>query len=205
MAVRVEPKVSINVTVPYQVLAALWAGTLTPTAFGLIDVEGHGPIPARALAALLTDHGQRAIWRAHVLDDRPHSPTLGSVIGIGRAATDPGYTPSPALTALVRARNHHCTYPGCRRPAQACDLDHVVAYAAGGATSEDNLEPLCRFHHLLKHHTGFTPHHDPATGTVTWRTPSGHRMNEPPDAPPPLIADGELPDAPAHIGCAPPF
>ncbi len=141
-----------------------------PTAFGLIEAEGHGPIPARTLAALLTDHGQRALWRAQILDDRPHSPTHGSIIGIGATATHPGYTPS--LKALVRARSHRCTFPGCRRPATTCDLDHVVPYADGGTTSEDNLHPLCRFHHLLKHHAGSPPN------TTPTRAPS-------PGAPPP--------------------
>ncbi len=204
VAVRVEPQVCMNMTLPYQVLAALWTGKATPTAFGLIDLHGHGPIPARTLATLLADYGKHAIWRTHILDDRPGSPTLGAIIGIGRAATDPGYTPSPSITALVRARSHHCTYPGCRRPATTCDLDHLTAYTNGGTTTEDNQHPLCRYHHLLKHHTGFTPHLHPHTGTITWHTPSGHQMNEPPDHPPPLATDGHLPDA-AHAWPPPPF
>lgn len=194
-AVRVEPSVCLNVTLPFQVLAALWQGQPTPTAFGLIELDGHGPIPARALAGLLTDYGARAIWRCQVLDDRPGSPTRGQVIGLGRASTDPSYRPSPSVTALVRGRRHRCSFPGCRRPAIDCDLDHVIAHSAGGATSEANLAPLCRHHHLLKHHGGFTPELDPITGQISWRTPSGHRLTEPPDVPPPLAADGDLPGA----------
>ena len=204
---RVEPKVGLYVTIPFQVLQAMWAGQPAPTAFGLIDVDGHGPIPAKALASLLSEYGARATWRCQilttdrVLDLLAHSATYASIIGVGRAAHDPGYTPSPSVQALVQARTRHCTFPGCRRPAQQGDLDHVVPYAAGGPTADLNLTPLCRRHHLVKHHTGFAPTLDPVTGQVSWRTPSGHHVSEPPDTPPPLTADADLPDA----WPAPPF
>ncbi|MBK7622120.1 MAG: HNH endonuclease [Kineosporiaceae bacterium] len=193
--IRVEPRVSLNVTIPFQVLAALWAGQPPPTGSGWVETTGHGPIPTEALAAILDKYGQRALWRCQVLDDRPDSPTYGALIAIGRAATDPGYTPSPFVKALVKAARPRCSHPGCGRPAIEADLDHLTAHATGGATSEKNLAPLCRFHHLLKHHAGFTPTLDPTTGQVTWRTPSGHHVSEPPDTPPPLAAEGDLPGA----------
>ncbi|MFN8079472.1 MAG: HNH endonuclease signature motif containing protein [Kineosporiaceae bacterium] len=192
---RVEPKVSLNVTIPFQVLAALWAGKPPSTGSGWVEAAGHGPIPTQALAAILDKYGKRAIWRCQVLDDRPDSPTYGTLIAIGRAATDPGYTPSPFVKALVKATRPRCSHPGCGRPAIDADLDHVTAYGKGGQTSEQNLAPLCRFHHLLKTHAGFTPTLDPVTGQITWRTPSGHTVSEPPDAPPPLAAEGDLPGA----------
>ncbi|MBK8075778.1 MAG: hypothetical protein IPK24_09465 [Kineosporiaceae bacterium] len=193
--IRVEPKVSLNVTIPFQVLTALWAGQPPPTGSGWVEAAGHGPIPTDALAAILDKYGQRALWRCQVLDDRPDSPTYGTLIAIGRAATDPGYTPSPFVKTLVKAARPRCSHPGCGRPAIEADLDHLTAHAKGGTTSEQNLAPLCRFHHLLKHHAGFTPTLDPTTGQVTWRTPSGHTVSEPPDMPPPLAAEGDLPGA----------
>jgi hypothetical protein len=203
--IRVEPKVALNVTIPFQVLAALWAGTPPPTGSGWVEAAGHGPIPTDALAAILDKYGRRAIWRCQVLDDRPDSPTYGTLIAIGRAATDPGYTPSPFVKALVKATRPRCSHPGCGRPAIDADLDHVTAHGKGGQTSEQNLAPLCRFHHLLKTHAGFTPTLDPVTGQITWRTPSGHLVNEPPDAPPPLAAEGDLPGAWPEGPTAPPF
>ncbi|MBK6874567.1 MAG: HNH endonuclease [Kineosporiaceae bacterium] len=193
--IRVEPKVSLNVTIPFQVLTALWAGQPPPTGSGWVEAVGHGPIPTDALAAILDKYGRRALWRCQVLDDRPDSPTYGTLIAIGRAATDPGYTPSPFVTALVKAARPRCSHPGCGRPAIEADLDHLTAHATGGTTEEKNLAPLCRFHHLLKHHAGFTPTLDPTTGQVTWRTPSGHHVSEPPDTPPPLATEGDLPGA----------
>ena len=203
--IRVEPKVSLNVTIPFQVLAALWAGKPPPTGTGWVEAAGHGPIPTDALAAILDKYGKRAIWRCQVLDDRPDSPTYGTLIAIGRAATDPGYMPSPFVKALVKANRPRCSHPGCGRPAIDADLDHVTAYGKGGTTGEQNLAPLCRFHHLLKTHAGFTPTLDPVTGQITWRTPSGHLVNEPPDAPPPLAAEGDLPGAWPEGPTAPPF
>ncbi|MBK6872174.1 MAG: hypothetical protein IPG94_12540 [Kineosporiaceae bacterium] len=193
--IRVEPKVSLNVTIPFQVLTALWAGQPPPTGSGWVEATGHGPIPTDALAAILDKYGQRALWRCQVLDDRPDSPTYGTLIAIGRAATDPGYTPSPFMKALVKAARPRCSHPGCGRPALEADLDHLASHSSGGTTEEKNLAPLCRFHHLLKHHAGFTPTLDPVTGQVTWRTPSGHHISEPHDMPPPLATEGDLPGA----------
>jgi hypothetical protein len=195
VSVRAVPRVCLNVTVPYQVLASIWAGRATPTAFGLIELDGTGPIPARALASLLNDHGGRAVWRCHVTDDDIDSPTHGSIIGVGRGAVDTGYTPSESVKALVRAARPRCGFPGCRRRAPECDLDHVVPFSEGGPTAEDNLVPLCRFHHLVKTHLSFLATLDATTGELTWRTPSGLEIGEPSEDPPPLEADGRLPGA----------
>ena len=52
-----------------------------------------------------------------------------------------GYRPPNALGHLVKARNRTCTYPGCRRPAAACDLDHTIPWDQGGPTCLCNLAP----------------------------------------------------------------
>jgi hypothetical protein len=98
------------------------------------------------------------------------------------------------MRALVEARDRLCRFPGCRRPASRCDLDHVVPYAQGGPTSEANLLSLCRHHHRLKTRGRFTPSLDPVTGAVTWTTPAGHVVateseyppTPPPEPPPPF-------------------
>ncbi|TQF73630.1 DUF222 domain-containing protein [Rhodococcus spelaei] len=65
------------------------------------------------------------------------------------------YRPDAATAALVRARDQHCRFPGCTRPAAQCQLDHIVEYRSheplsGGWTIVTNLECLCQFHHQLK-------------------------------------------------------
>ena len=57
----------------------------------------------------------------------------------------------------VLLRDHTCVFPGCTRPAESCDLDHVVPHSQGGVTCPCNLAPCCRAHHRLKtHQTGWT-------------------------------------------------
>ncbi len=87
---------------------------------------------------------------------------------------EPGYRPSPALQRLIRARTTTCTGPGCRRPAQRCDLDHTLAYDDGGITCECNLAPLCRFCHRLKQSQGWTLQ-QPCPSVMIWITPAGRR------------------------------
>jgi hypothetical protein len=86
-----------------------------------------------------------------------------------------GYQPSPSLRHLIQVRNPTCTGPGCRRPANRCDLDHVTPYDQGGKTCECNLHPACRHDHHTKQAPGWTVTcHQP--GTLTWTTP-GNRSH----------------------------
>ena len=58
-------------------------------------------------------------------------------------------------------------------PGDACDLDHHTPWAQGGPTTENNLRPLCRHHHRIRHLRGWSyqslPH-----GDHQWTTPTGH-------------------------------
>ncbi|WP_024793542.1 HNH endonuclease signature motif containing protein [Tomitella biformata] len=65
------------------------------------------------------------------------------------------YRPTAAQKALVRARDGHCRFPACTRPAKRCEIDHRVPFnqnrpRAGGWTIESNLQCLCKHHHQLK-------------------------------------------------------
>ena len=42
----------------------------------------------------------------------------------------------------------------------------------GGHTSLDNLAPLCKGHHTLKHHGNWTVHQHP-DGAMEWTSPTG--------------------------------
>jgi hypothetical protein len=67
----------------------------------------------------------------------------------------------------------HCAFPFCTRPAQRCDKDHAVPYDDGGPTCSCNSAPLCRAHHRLKTHGGWT--YDVLDrGTYLWHSPFGH-------------------------------
>lgn len=60
-----------------------------------------------------------------------------------------GYTPSKALADFVRCRDLSCRFPGCDKPASACDIDHTIAYGDGGPTQASKLKLLCRKHHRM--------------------------------------------------------
>ena len=90
-----------------------------------------------------------------------------------------GYTPAPALRHLVKIRQRTCGFPGCRRPASACDDDHTVPFDQGGKTCECNLAPLCRRHHRVKQGTGWRlEQREP--GVLAWTTPAGRRYRTAP-------------------------
>jgi hypothetical protein len=84
------------------------------------------------------------------------------------------YRPPGSLRHLITIRQQTCSFPGCRRPATRCDLDHTLAYQAGGRTCECNLAPLCRRHHQAKQAQGW--HLDqPQPGTLIWTMPHGRK------------------------------
>ncbi len=51
-----------------------------------------------------------------------------------------------ATRRAVEVRDRECYSEFCEEPAQGCEIDHVVPYAAGGLTVEDNGRPACAFH-----------------------------------------------------------
>jgi hypothetical protein len=83
-----------------------------------------------------------------------------------------GHAPSAWLRHLVRIRQRTCTAPGCRRSADACDLDHTLPYAKGGRTCECGLAPLCRKHHRAKQARGWRLE-QPEPGIMVWILPHG--------------------------------
>ncbi|MEO2134226.1 DUF222 domain-containing protein [Microbacterium sp.] len=147
----------IQVTVP--------AMSLLGAADEAADLTGYGPIGpdlARQLA------GRAAGW-----DRLFTSPTTGAVLAIDR------YRPSRDQLRMLRARDEHCRFPGCRQPMQRCDVDHTVAREHDGPTSVTNLAHLCRRHHTLKHHSAWRVRQR-ADGILEWTSPMGRRYDDRP-------------------------
>ena len=69
------------------------------------------------------------------------------VIDVGRAKR---VISGPTKRAL-RARDGHCVWPGCDRPASWSDGHHLIHWIHGGSTSLDNLVLLCHRHHRMVH------------------------------------------------------
>ncbi|GAA3767602.1 hypothetical protein GCM10022240_19980 [Microbacterium kribbense] len=82
------------------------------------------------------------------------------------------YRPSKRQRLFLQVRDVQCRFPGCRRPAQKCDIDHTRGHADGGPTGLCNLAHLCTRHHTLKHDTDWTVQQLPG-GILIWTAPTG--------------------------------
>jgi hypothetical protein len=157
----------VQVTVPLDVLMG--------ASDGPAELKGHGPVTAGQARDIAFAEG--TVWRRLITH-----PVSGMVV-----KTDPTtYKPTAETIRHVEARDRHCAFPTCRMPAHRTDLDHVVAFdhhqpAEGGQTVPENLIPLCRRHHGLKHRGGWTVARDDHTGDTHWTAPTGHTYTNTPD------------------------
>jgi hypothetical protein len=119
-----------------------------------------GAEPARWLASL----------RMAILESGACSHARGS----------PHYRPPRSLRHLIEIRNRTCGFPGCRRPAYRCDLDHTLPFDQGGRTCECNLAALCRRHHEAKQAPGWHLG-QPEPGTLAWTLPHGRSYTASPE------------------------
>jgi hypothetical protein len=158
------------------------------------DLAGFGPVIADVARQVAQQHHD-GVWRFSVYNEIGHLLSHGITTARPTSDRPPANRPAPraaarrpsaAAAAHVRARNRTCTAPGCRIPARACDLDHTIDWARGGASDPDNLGPQCRLHHRFKHESGAQVIQlDP--GVFLWWTPRGLQYLTSPD--PPLLDD----------------
>ena len=143
--------ISVNVTIDL------------PTLLGLAEnpgqLAGYGAIPASVARELAAD----GKWKRFITD-----PQTGNLLDYGRQS----YEPPQALIDFLIARDRTCRFPGCRRSAALSDIDHAKSWETGGHTSPDNLGALCRRHHRLKTHDGWSVE-SRADGSCTWTSPLG--------------------------------
>lgn len=104
-----------------QVQVIVPALTLLGVDDGPADLVGRSPIDAETARCLA---GNTHSW-ARVLTD----PVEGTVLAVDRYRT-----PWPQRRFL-RARDQHCRFPGCRRAAIRCEIDHTIDAAKGGPTA----------------------------------------------------------------------
>ncbi|HEY1119053.1 MAG TPA: HNH endonuclease signature motif containing protein, partial [Acidimicrobiales bacterium] len=125
----------------------------------------------------LENAGGQLLTAAQVADwcGRPDTTqiTVKPVIDLNQPASTDAYQVPPWLAERVRLRDRTCVHPYCNRPARGCDLDHIVPYDSGGPTALDNLACLCRLHHRMKTHAGWT-YSMLLPGTYLWHSPHGH-------------------------------
>ena len=123
-------------------------------------LDGYGPIPldiARGLVA-------RAPSLARILTH----PETGAVLSVGRKR----YRIPEELRRWLQTRDGTCRFPGCRRHATACHIDHTQEWHDGGETAHYNLAHLCEKHHRLKTLTDWKVEQI-GNGVLRWTSPTG--------------------------------
>ena len=104
--------------------------------------------------------------------------TVRPVLDLHRPDTVDRHHPPAWMRETAVQVDATCVFPGCRRDSRGCDLDHITAYRRiedGGAPAQTrlaNLAPLCRTHHRLKTHGGWT-YQRLADNHYLWTTPTG--------------------------------
>jgi len=138
---------------------------------GPVDLVGRTPVDAETARCLAAN----APSLSRVLTD----PIDGTVLAVDR------YRPPWPQRRFLRARDQHCRFPGCRRAAIRCEIDHTVDAARGGPTALWNLAHLCQRHHSMKQFTRWRVR-QLQRGVLEWTSPTGRVYRE--DAPAPLVA-----------------
>ena len=138
--------------------------TLTRLANDPGELAGYGPVIAD-IARQVAERQPEAVWHWTVTD-----PDTDQTIhnGITRRP------PTTGQRRQVESRNSTCIFPGCRMPATDCDLDHRIPWAEGGPTTTDQLVPLCRHDHQIRHRFGWK-HQPLANGDHQWISRLGHQ------------------------------
>ncbi|MFI7743863.1 HNH endonuclease signature motif containing protein [Kocuria rhizosphaericola] len=161
-------------------------------------LAGHGPISAEAARELAAGAPS---WQ-RVLTH----PVTGVVLDHDRTT----YAVPADLRRRLRLRDGTCRFPGCRRRAERCDLDHTVAWQDGGRTAEDNLAHLCRHHHLVKHRNGALGRWsvrqlgpERCGGVLEWTSPAGRTHRTVPDPSAGIAPGGAGPNGAGPDGAGP--
>ena len=143
---------TIDLTVDLTTLAGLddHAGVL----------NGYGPVIADISRRVAAEHPE-AEWRFAVTDG-------GRTVATGSTSR----RPNAGLRRAVELRDRTCIFPGCRMPAVRSDLDHRIPVSEGGETTVEQLAPLCRTDHRLKHAFGWNYRRLP-DGDYEWTSPLG--------------------------------
>ncbi|MFZ2016176.1 MAG: hypothetical protein WAV00_20340 [Nocardioides sp.] len=136
------------------------------------EIGGHDPV-----ARVENAGGVRLVTAQQVREwcGRPETRVVvRPVLDLADHISVDAYEVPDAMAERARLRAPTCVFPWCSRTARRCDLDHGVPWPHG-PTADDNLAPLCRFHHRLKTHGGWIYTRLDET-SLLWRSPHGLRF-----------------------------
>ncbi len=135
------------------------------------EIPGFGPVLAD-VARQIVDEASDSEWRIVPVDENGHP--VGVVTTKRR--------PSTTQKRVVETRNPTCAFPGCRMPADQCDLNHEIPWAEAHRTTARELGPLCRHDHI-NHHRHRWKLKQIRPGVYQWTSPLGHTYIVKPDPP----------------------
>lgn len=164
LPLRASLGVHLDVTISAAALVGLSQEPAEITAAGStvpVLVPAHA---IRELAAL--ECVDRLTWRRLVVD-----PKTGHLLDRGRDSCQVG----KRMRDWIVTRDRTCRFPGCMRRAAKCEIDHAQPWDAGGRTVRGNLGALCKRHHLMKTHAGWSIEVSADDGSCIWVSPMGHR------------------------------
>jgi hypothetical protein len=131
-------------------------------------LEGYGPIDDATARQLVADSPS---FRRVFTD-----PIRGVDLNMDRTV----YRPTAAQREYLRRQHSECDCPTCSIRIDDSDIDHTTDWNFGGLTNIDELAPLSRGHHTLKHKTKIKVTRSP-NGRSVWRMPTGYeRESDPP-------------------------
>ncbi|HEY5222688.1 MAG TPA: DUF222 domain-containing protein, partial [Microbacteriaceae bacterium] len=132
-------------------------------------LNGYGPIDA--------DTARRLAGKAPSFYRILTHPVTSAILDVDRTS----YTVPADLKRWILATHTFCSFPGCNRLAIDCDIDHSLDWQFHGTTTLQNLAPVCRGEHRLKHHSLWKIIRHP-DGTIQWESPRGrvHNTDPPP-------------------------
>lgn len=128
------------------------------------EIPGVGPVPVATARSLAAD----SLLNVLVTD--------GADV---KAVAHAGRTISAKLRTALEVRDPVCAIEGCT-VRKHLEIDHVVPYGNGGRTELDNLCRLCRWHHYLKTHCGYSVSGQPGARQLV--TPDDRMGARPPPA-----------------------
>ncbi|WP_424448255.1 HNH endonuclease signature motif containing protein, partial [Microbacterium arborescens] len=123
----------------------------TDRAGGLGAIRGRVQVAVTAETLMGKDEHPAEVVGAALIDADTARQLAGQVSEWDRLFIDPvtrtpvevdTYRPTASMKKLLTARDQRCRFPGCRRAAIRCEIDHTIDYAKGGHTHIFNLAHL---------------------------------------------------------------
>ncbi|WP_181032503.1 MULTISPECIES: HNH endonuclease signature motif containing protein [unclassified Arthrobacter] len=142
-----------------EILVLITAETLFGADEQPAELHGYGPISPETARRLAR---QAAHWTPV-----ERNQDTEEILRVGRRRKVPA-----GLQRWLRARDGTCRFPGCRTNAVIAEIDHTRPWSHGGTTDHDNLEHLCKRHHMFKSR-GFWKAQQHSPGIIEWTSPGG--------------------------------